>query len=115
MSPALYPHLYHSAQWPIYHTVRGHRYFLIFCAQERAMYGTQLGPSCTHHAHLPVCTAATLPQYNGATTMMKNLVEIFGVGGDGGTYTRLDGANYQTVGASTLKMATKKSKTNPFY
>jgi len=35
--------------------------FLILCAQERAVRGTHLGPSCTRPDHIPIRTEATLP------------------------------------------------------
>ena len=36
-------------------------YFLILCAQERAVRVTHLGLSCTQPAPVPVCTETTLP------------------------------------------------------
>ena len=40
--------------------------FLILCAQERAVRGTHLGPSCTRPDHIPIRTEATLPNYGGS-------------------------------------------------
>jgi len=40
--------------------------FLILSDHERAVRGSQLGPSCTHREHIPVRTVATLPNCTAA-------------------------------------------------
>ena len=43
-------------------------FFLILCAQERAVRGTHLGLPCTQPTPLPVCTEATIPNCTGPHT-----------------------------------------------
>ena len=70
---------------------------LILSAQELAVCGTHIGLSYTQPAPLLICTKATLPNCTGANSLVKELVEIFGVGATEEPPPDWTGAQYQMV------------------
>jgi len=79
------------------------------------MCGTYLGPPCTQHVLVPVCTQATQQICKVAATLYKDPVEKIDIGSAiEETLPDCTGSQYQTVRVYSTEEGTRKTSRKPF-